>query len=107
MYKATRTIYNFNHIDANLSEREISELKALYQYYHKKYWLFKQTYKYFKKLVLACNIGSVALVVSRTIAGGVTLSPIVLGTISGSGLILKTVSVFKRSICEQNLGKNT
>ena len=50
------------------------------------------TYKYLKMVELACNIGSVSLVVTGTIAGGVTLNPIVLRTISGAGLILKTFS---------------
>jgi len=45
--KASKTIFNFNHIDNNLTEAEISELKALYRYHQKKYWLFKTTYKYF------------------------------------------------------------
>jgi len=53
------------------------------------------TYKYFKKVELACNIVSVSLVVTGTIAGGVTLNPIVLRTISGAGLILKTFSEAK------------
>ena len=85
-----RTIYNSNHIDKNLSESQISVLKALYQYYHKKYWLFKQTYKYLKKINLACDLGSEALVVTGTIAEGITLNLIVLGTISGAGVTLKT-----------------
>ena len=41
--KASKTIFNFNHINPNFTEAEISELKALYKYYHKKYWLFKIT----------------------------------------------------------------
>jgi len=90
-----KAIFNFNHINPNLTESDLSELKALYKYYHKKYQLFKMTYKYFKKVELACNIVSVSLVVTGTIAGGVTLNPIVLRTISGAGLILKTFSEAK------------
>lgn len=78
----------------------MSELKALYRHYHKKYWLFKQTFKYYKKIDFVCNIGTV-IVETGTIAGGVTLNPTVLGTISGAGLILKTFSEvknFKRKI---------
>ena len=78
------SIYNFSHSE-NLSELEILELKALYQYYHNKYWRFKMTYKYFKKRNLTCNIGLAALVVSGIIAGGVTFN-LVLGTISGAGI---------------------
>lgn len=90
-----KSIYNFNHIDENLTEYEVSELKALYRHYHKKYWLFEQTFKNYKKIDLAFNIGTVALVATGTIAGGVTLNPIVLGTISGADLILKTFSEVK------------
>jgi len=96
-----KNIFNWNHISEKLTEDQISELKALYKFYHKKYWLFKMTYKYFKKAELTCNIVSALLVVSGTVAGGVTLNPVVLGTISGSGLLLKTYSEaknFKRKI---------
>ena len=93
--KRKKDIFNWNHISSNLSEDQISELKALYEFYHKKYWLFKMTHKYFKKAELVCNIGSVVLVVSETVTGGVTLNPIVLGTISGAGLLLKTYSEAK------------
>ena len=91
----TNNIFNWNHISSDLIEDQISELKALYKFYHKKYWLFKMTFKYFKKAELACNIGSVLLVVTGTVVGGVTLNPVVLGTISGSGLLLKTYSEAK------------
>lgn len=73
---------SFSHINPSLLDSETSELKVLYQYCHTKYWLFKMTYKYFKKreLELGCNIiGSVSLVISGSIAGGITLNPIILG----------------------------
>ena len=89
------SIFNWNHVSENLTEDQIYKLKALYKFYHKKYCLFKMTYKYFKKVDLACNIGSVLLVVTGTVVGGVTLNPIPLGTISGSGLLLKTYSEAK------------
>ena len=95
MVDRRKHIFNWNHISDKLTEDQISELKALYTFYHKKYWLFKMTFNYFKKAELACNIGSVLLVVTGTVAGGVTLNPIVLGTISGSGLLLKTYSEAK------------
>ena len=90
-----RSIFNWNHISENLTEDQISELKALYKFYHKKYWLFKMTFKYFKKAELSCNIGAALLVVTGTITGAVTLNPVILGTISGSGLLLKTYSEAK------------
>ena len=88
-------IFNWNHVSEKLTENQISELKALYKFYYKKYWLAKMTYKYFKKTELACNIGSALLVATGTIVGGVTLNPIPLGVISGTGLLLKTYSETK------------
>ena len=49
----------------------------------------------FQKTELACNIGSALLVATGTIVGGVTLNPIPLGVISGTGLLLKTYSETK------------
>ena len=90
-----KSIFNWNHISSDLTDDQIFELKALYKFYHKKYWLFKMTYKYFKKAELACNIGSVFFIVTGTVVGGVTLNPIVLGTVSGAGVLLKTYSEAK------------
>jgi len=89
------SIFNWNHISENLTDDQISELKALYKFYHKKYWLAKMTYKYYKKAELTCNIGSALMVITGTVVGGVTLNPIPLGTISGAGLLLKTYSEAK------------
>ena len=94
--KVSKTIFNFNHIDNNLTEAQISELKALYKFYHKKYWLFKMAHKYFKKKDLTCKIGSVGLIATGTIVGAATLNPIVLGTISGAGLILSQFTEAKK-----------
>ena len=91
----TKNIFNWNHISSDLTEDQISELKALYKFYHKKYWLHKASFKSFKKKNMACNIGSVLLVVTGTVVGGVTLNPVVLGTISGTGILLKTYSEIK------------
>ena len=90
MTNQKKDIFDWNHISDKLTEEQVAELKALYKFYHKKYWLFKMTFKYFKKAELACNIGSVTLVVTGTVVGGVTLNPIVLGTISSAGLLLRT-----------------
>ena len=90
-----KSIFYWNHVSEKLTDDQISELKALYKYYHKKYWLSKMTYKYYKKAELACNIGSAFLVVTGTVVGGVTLNPIPLGVISGTGILLKTFSEVK------------
>ena len=54
-----------------------------------------KAYKHFKRLNTMANVASVMLVTIGTIVGGVTLNPIILGTISGSGLLLMTYADFK------------
>ena len=96
-----KDIFNFNHIDSTIKKEKLSELRVLYKFYHKKFWSYKQAYKYFKRLNLVINVCSMGLVAAGTIAGGVTLNPIILGTISGAGLLLKTfgeIKDYKRKI---------
>ena len=52
-------------------------------------------YKHLKRINLLIDMSSTSLVVIGTIVGGITLNPIPLGTISGSGLLLKTFSEIK------------
>ena len=85
-------IFNFNHIDKNKTKEEIQEIKELYKFYHYKYWCHRQAFKHFKKLNLAINIASTGLTVIGAVAGGLTANPAILGSISGAGLVLKTLS---------------
>lgn len=58
------------------------------------------TFKHFRKIELVCNTVSAALVVTGAAAGSVAANPI-LGTVSGTRLILKTYSEarsYKRKI---------
>ena len=91
-----RSIINFNHIDKNLNEATLKTIKSLYEFYHKKWWCYKKQFRTLKNMSLACKMGSTALIVGGTIAGGVTLNPVVLGTISGAGMLLKTFSEYKK-----------
>ena len=88
-------IFNFNHIDKNISKEKLSEIKAWYKFYYKRFWRYKKAFKHFKRLNLIINVSSTSLVVIGTIACGVTLNPIILGTISGVGILLKTFSEIK------------
>ena len=85
-------IFCFNHIDKSKTKEEIQEIKELYKYYHYKYWCHRQAFKHFKKLNLAINISSTGLIVIGAVAGGLTANPAILGSISGAGLVLKTLS---------------
>lgn len=86
-----KSIFNWNHINSNLSEDQMAELKTLYKFYYKKYWIFKACYKHFKKKNLICNIGATTLVIT----GEITLNPVILGIVTGADLILKGYSEFK------------
>ena len=63
---------NFNHINKNLTERQISELKNLYQTYHKLYWCYKKIYKQYKRYDLALKLSSVILTITGAVVGSVT-----------------------------------
>ena len=82
-------VIDFNHISSDLSEEEVSKLKTWYRYYHKLQTCYKWKYKRLKRLRLSLNMTSAALVVVGSIAGGVTANPIVLGSISGPGLLIQ------------------
>ena len=72
-------IFEFNHIDKSISEPDIKTLKDFYSHYHKKYWCFKRSYKRHKLLDESFVISGICLVAVGTVAGGVTLDPVILG----------------------------
>ena len=88
-------IFNFNHIDTSIDEKTLKKIKDLYKYYHRRWWCYKQTYKNLKRKSLTCKLSSSSLIAAGTIAGGVTLNPIILGVISGAGLLVKTITDHK------------
>ena len=90
-----KDIFEFNHIDNILSEDEIKTIKEFYEYYHKKFWCFKKTYKHFKILDESINISGILLMIIGTISGGLTMNPIILGVINGVGIILTNVGRMK------------
>ena len=85
-------IFHFNHIDKSIDDDNLLEIKALYKFYHKRFCCYKKAFKYFERIHLIINITSTGLIAMGAIVGSVTLNPIVLGTISGSGLLLETFS---------------
>ena len=84
------SIFNFNHIDKNKTKEEIQEIKELYKFYHYRYWCYQKAYTHYKKVNLASNIVSAGLVIIGSVAGGITANPIILGTVTGAGVLLKT-----------------
>ena len=90
-----KDIFEFNHIDKSLSESEVTTLKDFYKHYHKKYWCFKKSFKRYKFLDETLTLSGGGLVVIGTIAGGITLNPIILGVINGVGVLVSSVSKMK------------
>ena len=96
-----KDIFEFNHIDKSLSESDIETLKDVYKHYHEKYWCFKKSYKRYKLLDDTVVISGICLVAVGTIAGGITLNPVVLGVVNGAGLIVAGIGKkknYKRKI---------
>ena len=91
-----KTIFDFNHIDPSIPPEQLEEIQKLYKTYKRHWWCFKQLYQKQKLLDLVEKISSSVLVAGGVLAGGATLNPIVLGVISGLGLILKTISGSKK-----------
>ena len=90
-----KDIFEFNHIDESLSESYVTTLRDFYKHYHKKYWCFNKSYKRYKILDETLTLSGVALVITGTIIGGITLNPIILGIINGAGVIVSSVSKIK------------
>ena len=93
--KRKQSIFGFNHIDPRIQEEELEEIKKLFRFYHKRFWCLKRAHRRFKKMNLLINLTSSGLVAIGTIAGAATMNPIVLGVISGLGLVLKTSNEMK------------
>ena len=96
-----KDIFDFNHIDPSLSKSDVKTIKDFYSYYHKKYWCFKKSYKSYKFLDNFFTISSICLVAIGTIFGGITLNPVILGVINGTGVIVAGVgkkNSYKRKI---------
>ena len=95
-----QSIFDFNHIDPHIQEEELEEIKNLFRFYHKRFWCLKRAHGRFRKMNLLINLTSSGLVAIGTIAGGVTMNPIVLGVISGLGLVVGR-KTFRRSDLEK------
>ena len=80
---------DFNHISSKLEDGEVSKLKKWYKHNHKRFTCYKWKYKRAKKIRLLLNMVSTGLVVVGTVVGGVTMNPVVLGCVSGGGVMIQ------------------
>ena len=91
-----RDIFEFNHIDQTLSKEKVKLLKDLYAFYHKKHYGYEKLHRCFRRKNFVCNLSAGKLIISAAIAGGITLNPAVMATLTGVGLILKAVASLKK-----------
>ena len=94
MFLEKKSVFSFNHIDQRNLEKK-DELEKLYAFYHRLWFCYKKVFTQAKRLNLTLNLISVSLVTTGTIVGGLTMNPIVLGVISGAGVLLKTTMEMK------------
>ena len=80
---------NFNHISSELSENKVTELKNLYKNYHRLQMCYKWKYKDLKRILLGLQMTSIGLTATGTIVGSITLNPIVIGCLTGSGVLIQ------------------
>ena len=86
---------DFNHISRKLTQEQVNELTKLYHTYHKQYWCYKKMLKKFKRMDLALKLSSVVFTTTGAVVGSVTLNPIFLASVSGTGVLLQTITTQK------------
>lgn len=103
-------IFEFNHIDSSLTDEQKNTIKELYKHYHKKYWCYKKACQSYGKMSNIYFISSSVLIAAGTIAGGLTLNPIILGVINGAGIVVAGIAKkrdFKKSIDSTKMAYTT
>ena len=96
MATARQNIFDFNYIDTTLSKGTIKMLTNLYAYYDKKHFGYEKLCRSFQRKNLLYNIVAGKAIVTSAVAGGITLNPVVVATLTSFGLIVKGVASFKK-----------
>ena len=84
-----KNIFNWNHISNELTNDQISELKALYKNYHRLFKCYELKYKKLKRLKLSLEMTSIGLTIVGSVVGVVTLNPIVVACVAGPGVLIQ------------------
>ena len=88
-----KKIYNFNHIDKNLTDEIVQKYMEWYKYYHRLFVCYQWKYKKLTRTKLVLDMSGIGLTFTGAVVGGVTLNPIVLGVITGSGVLIQTYTI--------------
>ena len=97
------SVLNFNHISNELSDEIKEKFISLYKTYQRLSKCYKILYVRKKNKLIALRVLSKATVTIGVFVGGVTLNPIVLGTISGIGVV--STSYIEKSNLEKDIEK--
>ena len=89
-------IFDFNHIDPTLPKDTVDMLKRLFAFYHKKHWGYEKLFRTFQRRNLLCNVVAGKAVVTGAVAGGVTLQPVVIASLTAFGAGVKIVAAVKK-----------
>ena len=68
----------------------------MYGFYHKKHYGYEKLHRGFRRKNFVCNLSAGKLIISAAVAGGITLNPAVMATLTGVGLIFKAVASLKK-----------
>ena len=63
----------------------------------RKHYGYEKLYRGFRRKNFVCNLSAGKLIISAAVAGGITLNPAVMATLTGVGLLLKTVASLKKN----------
>ena len=84
-----KKVIGFNHISDNLSNDEVIKLKTLYKSYHRLQMCYKWKYKKLRRLKLSLELSSIGLTSVGVIVGSITVNPIILGSLTASGIMIQ------------------
>jgi hypothetical protein len=80
---------DFNHISKDLDKEVKKELVDLYKYYDLRFRGYRKWHKKLKKRKLYLHMTSIGFTTADGIVGGVTVNPIVIGTLAGIGGVIQ------------------
>ena len=82
---------DFNCVDLDMSDESTYEIESVYIYYHKLKTCCYVDYKHYIKWNRYISISAIICTTAGVVAGGITLNPLILGVISGIGLLLSGI----------------
>ena len=72
-----------------MTHDEVNKLKTLYKSYHKHHICYKWKYKKLRRLKLFLELSSIGLTTIGAVLGGITLNPIIIGSLTGCGVMIQ------------------